>query len=73
MYHIASTACNWDFKEVNGIVRARVINAGMRMTKIDNNSCKVVYLTNVDPAGMIPDLIKNQVAKKQGETVIKIE
>ena len=43
------------------------------MTKIDNNSCKVVYLTNVDPAGMIPDLIKNQVAKKQGETVVKIE
>ncbi len=43
------------------------------MEKIDEKSTKVTYMSNADIKGSIPAMIKNQLAKKQGEVAAMIE
>ena len=47
-------------------MRGKVFIGGFKVTKIDDNSCYVIYISDADLGGSIPGMIKNQVAKKQG-------
>ena len=65
-FYLGSQACNYPYPEEKGIVRGKVFIGGFKVTKIDDNSCYVIYISDADLGGSIPGMIKNQVAKKQG-------
>ena len=46
---------------------------GYVLEKIDENKSKVTYMSNANIKGSIPGMIKNELAKKQGEVASRIE
>jgi hypothetical protein len=54
------------------VVRGQIIVGGYVLEKIDEKSTKVTYMSNADIKGSIPGMIKNELAKKQGEVAAKI-
>lgn len=58
---------------MNKVVRGEIIIGGYVLERIDDNTTKVTYMSNADIKGSIPGMIKNELAKKQGEVASKIE
>lgn len=72
-YYIASQACNYPYKEDKSVVRATINVGGYQIKPIDENSCYVIYISDVELSGSIPGVVKAQAGKKQGEVASRIE
>jgi hypothetical protein len=70
--YIGSKSCSWPCPEEKKVVRGEIIIGGYVLEKIDEKSTKVTYMSNADIKGSIPGMIKNELAKKQGEVAAKI-
>ena len=46
---------------------------GYVLEKIDEKTTRVTYMSNADIKGSSPGMIKNELAKKQGEVASRIE
>jgi len=45
---------------------------GYVIERVDENKTRVTYMSNADIKGSIPGMIKNELAKKQGEVAARI-
>lgn len=71
--YIATQACNFPYPKQNKVTRALCHIGGWVLKKIDANSCYAIYISDVDLAGSIPQMIKNQLAQKQASLPSRIE
>lgn len=71
--YLGSKSCNYPYPEDKKVVRGEVIIGGYVIERLDENRTKVTYMSNADIKGSIPGMIKNELAKKQGEVASKIE
>ena len=71
--YIGTKACNWPCPEEKKVVRGQIMIGGYVLEKIDENKSKVTYMSNANIKGSIPGMIKNELAKKQGEVASRIE
>lgn len=71
--YIGSKSCNWPCSEEKKVVRGEISVGGYVLERIDENKTKVTYMSNADIKGSIPAMIKNELAKKQGEVAARIE
>lgn len=46
-------------------MRAEAFVGGYAIKNLGDNKCKVTYISDADPKGSIPQIIKNQAAKDQ--------
>ncbi len=54
-------------------MRGEVFVGGYIITKIDENTTQIVYISDADLKGSIPGMIKNTLSEKQGEIASKVE
>ncbi len=71
--YLGSKSCNYPCPEEKKVVRGEILIGGYILERIDENKTKVTYMSNADIKGSIPGMIKNELAKKQGEVAAKIE
>ena len=63
--YIATQACDFPYPKQNKTTRAICHIGGWILKKIDAQSTHVIYISDIDLAGSIPQMIKNQIAQKQ--------
>lgn len=62
---IATQACNFPYPKQNKVTRATCHIGGWVLKKIDADHTLCIYISDVDLAGSIPQMIQNQLAQKQ--------
>jgi hypothetical protein len=62
---IATQGCNYAYPKQPKTTRATCFIGGWVLKKIDAHTTQVIYISDVDLAGSIPQMIKNQLAQKQ--------
>jgi len=72
-FYMPSRHCEFGIAEKKGIVRGVIHIGGYVVKKVDENSCHVTYISDVDIKGSVPAMIKNMLAQNQGTIVTKIE
>jgi hypothetical protein len=55
------------------VTRANCHIGGWVLKKVDAASTNVVYISDVDLAGSIPDILRGQLSQKQAELPSKVE
>lgn len=71
--YIATQACNYPHPLQKGVTRATCHIGGWILKKIDAENSYAIYISDVDLAGSIPQMIKNQLAQKQASLPSRIE
>lgn len=73
MCYISSQQCNFPYPKQNKVTRAFCHIGGYVLKKIDDKNTLVIYISDVDLAGSIPGMVKNQLAQKQASLPAFIE
>jgi hypothetical protein len=58
---------------VNGVVRGEVFIGAYILEKVDENKTKIVYISDADLKGWIPNFLKNALSELQGNIAFQIE
>lgn len=70
---IVTQSCSYPYAEVQGVVRGHLHIGGYMLEKIDENTTRITYLSDSDPKGSIPQMIKNTASSRQGSVASKVE
>lgn len=73
IYYISTLECNYPFPPQKKLVRAKCYIGGYILKKIDENSTLVIYISDVDVAGMLPGMVKNQLSLSQATIASRVE
>ena len=69
----ATTSVDYKRAEEKGAVRGKVKCAGYEVVKIGDKKTKVTYISDADPAGMLPGFVKTMVSKGQTEVPVNMK
>lgn len=73
MCYIATKHCSYPYPKQDKVTRAICHIGGYVLKKIDEKTSYAIYISDVDLAGSIPQMIKNQLAQKQASLPSRIE
>jgi hypothetical protein len=62
---IATQACQFPYPKQNKVTRATCFIGGWILKEVDATTTQCIYISDVDLAGSIPQMIKNQLTQKQ--------
>lgn len=71
--YIATQACGFPYPKENKVTRAICHIGGWILKKVDAENSYAIYISDVDLAGSIPQMIKNQLAQKQASLPSRVE
>lgn len=71
--YIATQKCDFPFPAVKKVTRATCHIGGWILKEIDAENTLLIYISDVDLAGSIPQMIKNQLAQKQASLPSRVE
>ena len=71
--YIANKFCNFPYPKQDKVTRAKCHIGGFVLKKIDENSTFVIYISEVDLSGSIPQMIQNKLSEKQASLPSRIE
>ena len=70
---IATQHCDYPRALEKKVTRAKCFIGGWVLKKIDAENTLLIYISDVDLAGSIPQMIKNQLAQKQASLPSRVE
>jgi hypothetical protein len=70
---IATQGCHFPYPKQDKVTRATCFIGGWILKKIDDTTTQVIYISDVDLAGSIPQMIKNKLAEKQAYLPSRVE
>ena len=71
--YIANKACDYVIPKVDKVTRAVCHIGGYILKKIDEEKTFVIYISEVDLCGNIPQMIQNKLSEKQASLPSRIE
>ena len=70
---MVNRSCDYPHPEVKGVVRAELFGGAFILEKIDETHTRVTYISDADPKGSIPQMVKNFVSGSQGQVAGLVE
>lgn len=64
--------CDYPYPPQKGLVRAKCYIGGYILKKIDEKSTLVIYISDVDVAGMLPGMVKNKLSLSQAAIASRV-
>lgn len=71
--YIANKSSSYPYPKVDKVTRAKCHIGGFILKKVDEGNTFVIYISEVDLAGSIPQMIQNKLSEKQASLPSRIE